>query len=200
MSRVGVLGGSFNPPHRAHLACAVAARRALGLERVLLVPSAAAPHKVMELDPGAEHRVRMCELLVEGVEGVQVSRLEVSRGGPSYTVDTLRALHERSPEDELTLIVGGDMARTLASWREPQAIARLSRLAVVERPGAGRDAVARELARLDGARISHVDMEGDAVSSTLVRERVAEGAEVTDLVGPAVAGYLRANGLYGAPA
>src|SRR5215210_7243341 len=110
---VGLLGGTFNPPHVAHLICAQEALLQLGLERVLLVPTRVPPHKSIEADPGVEHRVAMCEAAVEGDDRLGVSRVDLDRPGPSYTDDTLRALGAQLPGDELTFIVGGDMAHSL---------------------------------------------------------------------------------------
>src|SRR3954465_15237433 len=94
----------------------------LGLDRVLFVPVAVPPHKEAHDDPGPEARVRLCELAVAGDDRFAVSRIEVDRGGASYTVDTLRELHAQSSGDDLTFIVGGDMAYSLPSWREPEAL------------------------------------------------------------------------------
>ncbi|MHB1810449.1 MAG: nicotinate-nicotinamide nucleotide adenylyltransferase, partial [Solirubrobacteraceae bacterium] len=121
--RVGVLGGTFNPPHEGHLALALHALHALDLDEVLLVPSHTPPHKPA-LDGSADPRQRlaMCALAVEGRGGVSVSELEVRRGGPSYTVDTLSEAHDANPDAELTLIMGADVALTLPSWRHPGAL------------------------------------------------------------------------------
>ena len=107
--------------------CAQEAHEQLGLDRVLLVPVAVPPHKEAEADPGPEARLRLCELAVGRRRAASACRdLEVDRGGPSFTVDTLRALHARAPEDDLTFIVGGDMAHSLPSWREPEAVLGLA--------------------------------------------------------------------------
>src|SRR3954454_19458043 len=105
----------------------------LALERVVLMPVAHPPHKEAPEDPGADVRLELCRLAVAGSDCLGVSDLEIVRGGASYTVDTLRALHERAPEHALTFIVGGDMAYSLPSWREPEAVLELSRLAVPAR-------------------------------------------------------------------
>ena len=110
MARVGLLGGTFNPPHLGHLVCAQEALLQVGLDRVLLVPLGVAPHKLVEADPGVAHRVAMCEAAVAGDERLGVSRADAERDGPSYTVDLLRGL---GGEHELTFIVGGDMAYSL---------------------------------------------------------------------------------------
>src|SRR4051794_25158543 len=118
----------------------------LGLERVVLMPVAAPPHKEALADPGADVRLELCELATAGMPRVAVSDIEIERGGASYTVDTLRALHEREPEHALTFIVGGDMAYSLPSWREPEAVLTMARLAVAERDGLRREDIAQRLA------------------------------------------------------
>ncbi|MGN6373547.1 MAG: nicotinate (nicotinamide) nucleotide adenylyltransferase [Solirubrobacteraceae bacterium] len=195
---LGVLGGTFNPPHRGHLRLARAALDELGLTRVLLVPARAAPHKSSDDDPGVEHRLRMCELAAAVEPRVEVSRIELDRPGLSYTVDTLRSIHATDPDAELTLIVGADMAQTLPSWREPEEILRLARLAV-----AGRDGVARReqtqstLAGLGAdARTVFLDMPLLDISSSQVRARVAAAEPCEDLVGAEVAGYIAEHALY----
>jgi nicotinate-nucleotide adenylyltransferase len=194
--RVGILGGMFNPPHLGHLALARAAAECLGLEQVLLTPVSVSPHKPAKWDPGAEHRVRMCRLLVHGDPRVDVCTIELDRRGPSYTVDTLRSIHANQPEAELTLIVGADVARTLRSWREPREILELARLAVAERDGSTRREVLNELAELHG-EIVFLEMPRHEVSSTLVRRRFTAGEPIDDLVGVEVAGYIAEHELYG---
>ncbi len=133
MARLGLLGGTFNPPHIGHLVCAQEAWSQLGLDRVLLVPVHTPPHKEAPEDPGVEARVELCELAVAGDPRLGVSRVDADAPGVSWTVDTLNRLHDRHPEHALTFIVGGDMARSLPSWREPEAILELAELGVAER-------------------------------------------------------------------
>ena len=123
--RLGLLGGTFNPPHIGHLVCASLAIEALELDRVLLVPVNEPPHKAPEGDPGVEHRIELCRLAVAGDERLGVSLVDAEVPGPSFTVDTLSRLHDRCPGDHLTFIVGGDMALSLPTWREPAAILEL---------------------------------------------------------------------------
>lgn len=197
MSHVGILGGTFNPPHIGHLICAQEARAQLGLDRVVLMPTGVPPHKEIAADPGPEVRYELCRHAVEGDEGLDVSRLELDRPGRSYTVDTLRTLHERSPQDELTFIVGGDMAESLPSWREPSAVVELATLAVAERSGAERAAIEAALAPLDVAgRIRFFAMPRIDVSSSEVRERVAAKRPIRHLVPDAVAAAIAERGLY----
>jgi nicotinate-nucleotide adenylyltransferase len=194
---VGLLGGTFNPPHLAHLVCAAEAHDQLGLDRVLLVPTARPPHKEVPDDPGAEHRAAMCELAVAGDDRLGVSRIELERAGPSYTVDTLRTLHERSPEDDLTFIVGGDMAHSLPTWHDPEGILGLARLAVAERAEVRRADIAERLEGLSGAdRVTFFDMPRIDIASSELRRRVAEGRSIRYLVPDPVGSYIAERGLY----
>jgi nicotinate-nucleotide adenylyltransferase len=200
-TRVGVLGGAFNPPHVGHLCLAQEAHARLGLDRVLLVPVRDAPHRELEVDPGPDARLAMVELATAGDERLEASAIEVDRPGTSYTVDTLRSLRETDPSRELTLILGADQARRLRSWRQPEEVLSLARLAVAEREGLGTAQVASELEGLGGAeRLVGFELPRLGVSSTLVRERVAAGLPIRYLVPDAVAEHIAAEGLYAAPA
>lgn len=195
-----MLGGTFNPPHLGHLAIALHAREALALGRVVLVPARRPPHKPIAEDPGAARRLAMCRLLLADVDGLEVSASELERDGPSYTVDTLSAIHQRDPEAELTFIVGADIAVTLGSWHQPSRLLELARIAIAGRAGVDRDAVLATFATLCAGepRVDFLDSPVIDVSSSLVRERAAEGASLDALVGPRVAGYIAEHGLYGA--
>jgi nicotinate-nucleotide adenylyltransferase len=211
---VGILGGTFNPPHLGHLALARYAREELALERVLLMPSHIAPHKSTEQDPGPQHRLNMCRLAVDGEPRVSVCSLEIERPGPSYTVDTLSAIHASHPDAQLTLIVGADIAPTLPAWREPAKVLELAHVAIGARTGACDEDMLATVASLsrspEGDRASRrrpgagevrfLPMPVVEVSSSIVRERVARGESVEQLVGPAVARYISEHGLYGARA
>jgi nicotinate-nucleotide adenylyltransferase len=198
LESVGILGGTFNPPHVGHLLLARHARVQLGLGRVLLMPAYLAPNKPDGGgDPGVEHRLQMCRLAVAGEPGVEVSALEIERGGVSYTVDTLQAIHDMHPDAELTLIVGADTARTLPGWREPGRLFQLAQLAVAEREGLDAQALRETLAGLHPARsVRFLRMDRVDVSSTSVRERAGQGLPVAALVGKGVAAYIAEHGLY----
>ena len=198
MARVGLLGGTFNPPHLAHLVCAQEALVQLGLDRVLLVPAAVPPHKEVEADPGVAHRVAMCEAAVAGDERLGVSRADAERSGPAYTVELLRTLRAATPGDELSFIVGGDMAYSLPAWREPEAVLDLARLAVAEREGVRRADIVERLGGLAGAadRIDFFDMPRLDISSSLLRRRAAAGGPLRYLVPDAVAAYIARERLY----
>ena len=200
MASLGIFGGTFNPPHLGHLICAQEAHAQLGLDLVVLIPVSAPPHKELRGDPGPEVRLELCRRAVADDRRFEVSSLEVERGGPSFTVDTLRELHARRPEDQLTFIAGGDMARSLPSWREPEEIVGLAGLAVAEREGVIRDDIRASLRGLAGAeRVTFFDMPRVDVSSSLVRQRVAEGLPIRYLVPDAVASMIEAEGLYREP-
>ena len=131
--RLGVLGGAFNPPHMGHLVLAQEALVQLKLESVVFMPMGQAPHREIEADPGGDVRFELCEAAVAGDDRMSASRHEVDREGPSYTVDTLRALREKGPEDELFWLLGGDQAAQLRTWREPETVLELSTIAATER-------------------------------------------------------------------
>lgn len=211
MERIGILGGTFNPPHIGHLALARHARAELGLERVLLMPAFLAPNKPdVRDDPGPAHRLQMCLLAVAHEPGVEASALEIERGGTSYTVDTVQAIHDTHPDAELTLIVGADTARTLLDWREPTRLLGMVRLAVAQRDDIDAEDVHETLAALSASgsgrsslpRPTLLRMARVAASSSTVRELLAAGEPVTEMVGEAVARYIAEHGLYraaGAP-
>jgi len=199
--KLGILGGTFNPPHVGHLVCAQEAHDQLGLDRVVLMPAGVPPHKRIAADPGAEARYELCRLAIDGDPRFDVSRLELDRPGRSYTVDTLKALRDERPQDDLTFIVGGDMARSLPSWREPEAVLELATLAVAERAGAEREEIRGELRTLPAAtpdRVRFFEMPRIDVSSSLVRERVASGRPIRHLVPEPVAAAIASNGWYAA--
>ena len=198
MGRIGILGGSFNPPHLAHLVCASEAAAQLGLDRVLLTPVAAPPHKDAERDPGPQERLELCRLAIAGDERLDVCELEVTRGGSSYTVDTLRELHARTPEDHLTFIAGGDIALGLPDWHEPEAVLGLARLAVAQRSGSHRDDVAARIAQHfpDAPPPLFFDMPRLDISSSQIRRRIAEGRPIRYLVPDPVAERIARGRLY----
>jgi nicotinate-nucleotide adenylyltransferase len=202
VASLGILGGTFNPPHIGHLVCAQEARAQLELDRVVLMPVHTPPHKEALDDPGPEVRLALCHAAAAGDEELEVSTLELERGGPSYTVDTLRALHGSREGDDLTFIVGGDMASSLPSWREPEVVLELARMAVAEREEHRRREIAERVGALRGApeRIVFFAMPRLDISSSDVRARIAGGRPIRWLVPGAVADEIERRGLYGATA
>ena len=126
MARIGILGGAFNPPHLGHLVCASEAADQLGLDRVLLTPVATPPHKAAKATPAPRSASSCAAWRWRATSASAVCDAEVVRGGASFTVDTLRELHEREPEDHLTFILGGDAALGLPTWREPETVLELA--------------------------------------------------------------------------
>jgi nicotinate-nucleotide adenylyltransferase len=205
MPRLGILGGTFNPPHIGHIAVARAALAHLCLDQVLLMPANRNPFKAGEPDPGPLRRLEMCRLACLDEDRVEACGLEIERGGASFTVDTLRSIHASDPDVALTFILGADTAASLPAWREPPALAELAEFAVAARGGAARDHVLQALEPLTAElaenhagslRVRFLDMPEVDVSASEVRRRIAAGEPYAELVGPAVAGYIAEHGLY----
>lgn len=199
---IGVLGGTFDPIHVAHLAVAEEAREAVGLERILFVPAGLPPHKPDRPISPAHHRLAMVEAAIAGNPAFAVSRIEVDRAGPSYAVDTLEILaaQERADgrEPDLTFILSVEALRVVPSWREPSRILALCRMAVVPRGGARAPDRAWLEEHLPGQadRVTFLDGPQIRLSASEVRERVAAGRSIRYLVQPPVAAYIAAHHLY----
>ena len=186
--RLGVFGGTFDPVHVGHLVAAVNVRHELTLDRVLFVVANKPWQKGERVVAGADDRAAMVEAAVEDVAGLEVSRLELDRGGPSYTVDTLEPLAERGAE--LFLIVGADAAASIETWHRVDAVRRLATLVVVTRAGWEMPDLA------PGWRVEQVSIPRLEVSSTDLRQRLAEGRPVEFLIPPRAVRCLRDRGLY----
>jgi nicotinate-nucleotide adenylyltransferase len=198
--RLGILGGTFNPPHLGHLICAQEAYLQLQLDRLMLIPARLPPHKPVEDEPGHRHRLELCRRAVAGDERFEVSELEMVRDGPSYTVDTLEELKSKAPESELFLIVGGDVAAGLPHWRQPERVLSFATVAVAKRRGTSKDAIDRALQSIRGGeRAEFFRMPRIGISSTMVRSRARAGKPIKYIVPDAVASYIQEHGLYGGP-
>lgn len=190
--RIGVFGGTFDPPHLGHLIVAADVYEALELDRLLLVPSAMHPFKGSAVHASAEQRAELLRAAILGDERFEVDEIELRRSGPSYTVDTLRVLREREPDAELFFVMGADNVRDLPKWREPEEIVRLARLAIVARAG---ERVAPELPFPSlTVPVTRVD-----ISSTEIRRRAAAGRSIRYLVPEAVREVILREALYRAP-
>jgi nicotinate-nucleotide adenylyltransferase len=185
--RYGILGGSFDPIHRGHVAAAEAVRAHRGLHKVFLVPAADPPHKTGCVASFAD-RVAMARLAVAGRPRLEVLDLEGDRPGPSYTIDTVHALQERWPGAEFELLVGTDMLVDLPTWHRSAELRAAVHVVAFARPGVARPA--------DTVPCAWVEVPPVAVSATEVRRRLAEGKDVTELLDPAVFTYIRRKGLY----
>lgn len=193
-ARIGVFGGTFDPPHVGHLVTAVNVRHALALDRVLLVVANVPWQKVgtRTISPAAD-RLAMVEAAVGDVAGLEASAVEIERGGPSYTADTLAALHGADPDAELFVVLGADAAAGLETWERVEEVRRRAELVVVERPGEPAPVAP------DGWRWTHVEVPRLEVSSTDLRDRVADGRPLDFLLPPAVISCIAERRLYGRP-
>jgi nicotinate-nucleotide adenylyltransferase len=169
----------------------------LGLDRVLLVPAGAAPHKRIDPEPGPRLRLEMTRLAAAEDEVLDASGVEVDREGPSYSVRTLELLRDRRPDHELTFLMGADVAAALEQWREPERVVELARLGIAGRPGTALEAAEAALERLGASeRAEFIRMPEIGVSSTEIRLRIAQGRPVRYLVPDSVAALIAERGLY----
>ncbi|WP_203246848.1 nicotinate-nucleotide adenylyltransferase [Sporosarcina beigongshangi] len=188
MKKVGILGGTFNPPHIGHLLIANEVKHALGLDEVRLIPTAAPPHKEAPGDATAKQRLHMAELAVAGIDGLLVSSFEVERGGVSYTYDTMKQLTDLEPETDFHFIIGGDMIDLLPEWHRIDELVRLVKFVGVGRPGT----IGETNFPIMTITIPQIDL-----SSTLIRQRFADNGTVQLLIPSIVEAFIREEGLYG---
>ncbi len=193
--RLGILGGSFDPPHVAHLAIASEACHALGLSRVLFVPAAAPPHKGSGGRTPAEVRLEMASLAIDDDLRFTVSGVEIERG-LTYTADTLRALSARYADHDLVFVMGSDSLLQLETWHEPEELLALCSLAVAPRPGDSPEAIAAAASRWGGQRVALLDLPPLGVSSSDLRRRAATRRPIRYLVPQRVEQYILETGLY----
>jgi nicotinate-nucleotide adenylyltransferase len=196
--RVGLLGGSFDPPHIGHLILAEEARDQLGLDRVLFAPAGQQPLKQGQKVTAVEDRVRMTELAIAGNTSFGLSRGDVDRRGPHFTVDLIAIIAAQlQPDAELYFLMGFDSLRDLPKWREPEKLIRIARLVALTRPDAPIDWVALEAA-VPGVRerVRLLDMPELEIASRDLRERVRTGRSIRYMVTDAVRMYIEERGLY----
>ncbi len=191
--RIGVFGGTFDPIHVGHLVAAVNARTALDLDRVILMVANVPWQKTgTRVVSGAEDRFALVQAAVGEVPGLEAGRLELDRGGESYSADTLAELHQSHPDAELFLVVGWDVATDLTSWARIEDVKTLATLVLVNRPGAGRP---RGLDG-DGWRVVEVAVPNLEISSTDLRERAADGRPLDYLIPEPAVHFIAAHNLY----
>jgi len=197
-----IFGGTFNPIHLAHVKVAEAAFEQLALDRLLLIPSFIPPHKQANRLISADHRLRMVALAIADREGWAVSDIEIERGGRSYSIDTVRTvIAEHDLRDRPYFLIGGDMLQDLATWKDVAQLVTLCRFVAVARPGltlgpspALSSAIGQK--ETDAVCRRTIDVPPMDISSTDIRQRVAETQPFEHLVPPAVAEYIRQNQLY----
>ena len=199
--RLGIYGGSFDPIHWGHLLLAECCREQQGLDRVLFLPACQSPHKQEAAPVSAAARCEMVELAIAGHGPFELCTLEVDRGGLSYTIDTLRALREQYPHDQLFLLMGGDTLADFPRWKDPRQIAECCDLLVVDRPGGDPldfESLAKIVAepQLRQWASSVVQMPQIDLSSSEIRQRLADGRSIRFQVPRAVEAYLHHHQLY----
>ena len=191
MKRIGLFGGSFDPPHQAHVALAHAALDALKLDELRWIPAGQPWQKERQVTP-AVHREAMLRLAIAGEPRFVLERMEIERPGPSYTLDTVRALAASRPQAQWVLVIGQDQYAGLHTWRDWRQLLGLVTLAVANRPGEHQPAAAEVQA------VAHrvVPLPMLDIAATDIRARVAQGRDVSQLVPPGVARYIESHGLY----
>ena len=195
--RLGILGGTFSPPHRSHIALASAAAQQAALDAVLLMPNGDPPHKAVAVS--AAHRYEMVRLAAAAHPELFPCDMEMDEAGTRYTVETLQALHRCYPEAQLFFIVGSDVLPGLPGWYGAEEIFRLTRFLVLPRPGLFPTQLLVADARRCGADITLLDMPPSPISSTEAQQRIAAGLPAEELLGEAVESYIYTHGLYFPP-
>jgi nicotinate-nucleotide adenylyltransferase len=183
---IGILGGTFDPAHNAHLAVAGAALRALGLERILWLPTGAPAYRPAPV-AAAVHRVAMLKLAIAGEPRYDVDERELAPGASGFTYDSVRALRERNPDAAFTLLMGADQYEKRESWHRWQDLLKICRIAVIERPDSEKPE----------GNIIHIPMPPLAISASDIRARIGRNEDVSAMLPAPVLGYIRQHGLYG---
>ncbi|MBN2711585.1 MAG: nicotinate (nicotinamide) nucleotide adenylyltransferase [Planctomycetes bacterium] len=199
--RVGILGGTFDPPHLGHLNMALSALESGRVERVIMIPTRIPPHKERPGISPANDRLEMARLLVEEHANISVSDMEIKREGRSYSIDTVSQLKRENPTDEFYLIIGGDMAREFPTWKDAEKLSELAEPLIIDRPG---------------SRVGLIDAEFEGsgsfmqkfiprnlvpsamldISSTEIRDRAKSGCDITAMVGKRISDYIKQHRLY----
>jgi nicotinate-nucleotide adenylyltransferase len=195
VTRIGILGGTFDPIHLGHLAAAEAAMECSRLDRVLFVPSSQPPHRGAAR-ASADDRLAMSKLAVDGNPHFEVSDIEVMRGGKSYTVDTLEELHRTFPDDQLFLILGWDAARLFRTWHEPDRVSALASIVIVDRGKSQPPLSELQAIGLAPERLILCHVRTPEISGSELRRAIATGGSVAGKVPSAVERYIAAHRVY----
>jgi nicotinate (nicotinamide) nucleotide adenylyltransferase len=188
--RIGIFGGTFDPPHKGHIAIAEQAKTQLGLDCVYFIPAYIPPHKHQNSSTSAQHRMKMMRLAVSGRKEFNVSTIELRRRGISYTINTLKAFKRRFPKAELVLIIGADNLAQFNLWKSPKTILQIASLVVYKRKGFGLS--------LKESTIDFILLEGRMlrVSSTEIRRKITKGMSISTLIPKSVRFYIEKHLLY----
>jgi nicotinate-nucleotide adenylyltransferase len=192
LADIGIFGGTFDPVHIGHLIAADHVREVLGLRAVVFVPSSVSPHKRDRIATPGTHRLEMIARAIGSYEGLEVSDIEVRRGGVSYTVDTVEELRLAHPDARIALLIGADNLVDFSTWRDPDRILKMANLIVMTRPG--HDVPAHPL--VSGGKATLCAVPDIEVSASDIRARVREGLSIRYRVPPAVEEYILSQGLY----
>jgi len=190
MSRIGIFGGTFDPPHKGHIAIAEAAMKQLSLDTIFFIPAYLPPHKLQHYSMTAKHRLTMLKLAVDRNKDFKVSTIELQRRGISYTVDTLKDFRSHFPYADLILIIGADNLEQFQSWRSPKTILQIASIAVYKRWGFNQS--------LKNQNIAFQPIKGQLlqVSSTEIRKRLMKGLAVSKLMPRSIERYIKRHSLY----
>jgi nicotinate-nucleotide adenylyltransferase len=190
MNRIGIYGGTFDPPHAGHIAIARQALKQLSLTRLYFVPACIPPHKTLRPSTPAKHRLAMVKLATAGQKEFQISAVELQRRGVSYTIDTLKYFRKRFPSAELILIIGADNLAQFDAWKSPKEILKLASLAVYKRRGFNRSLMSKKTIA--------VSLKGRIypISSTEIRKKLKKELSVSRLISKPVFKYIQDNSLY----
>jgi nicotinate-nucleotide adenylyltransferase len=188
MPKVGILGGTFDPPHYGHLLIANEVLSKLNLDEVWFMPNQEPPHKKKSESVENQERLQMLELSIKGNEAFKIEKIELERSGPSFTVDTMRILNEMYPNHQFYFIIGADMIEYLPKWHKIDELIELVQFVGVERP---------EYSLKTDYPITYVDVPAIDVSSSMIRKRVQQGMTVRYLLPDPVIDFIRENHLYG---
>ena len=195
--RVGLLGGTFDPPHIGHLILGEYAADALGLTHLLYIPAADPPHKQDEQKTPVEHRLAMLRLALNGNPRFEISQVDIDRAGPHYSLDTVQIVQAQYPQAELYFVMGGDSLRDLPKWHRPAEFIKLCKLAVMSRPeAAARPDMHENILPGLAERVVMIDSPLIEISSTEIVQRLSEGRSVRYLLPDSVLGYIQRHNLY----
>lgn len=185
--KVGILGGTFNPPHLGHLIIADQVKDQLGLEKILFLPSAQPPHAKGKTTIKAKYRAKMVEKAIEEYPEFELDQTEIERGGKSYTFDTIKALSEQNPDIEYYFIIGADMVEDLPSWYKVEELVRLVQIIAVNRPSYSVETP---------YPLIFIDVPNIEISSSIIRQKIADRCSVKFLLPDKVLDYIESEGLY----